>query len=108
MSEEAQTIEVEVDWTSEGPVVYANGAHLTHTQREFAIAFTEFAAFDGRAALPGGKTPRARVTASIRIPPDVFLQFAAACASNWNKYADEFGGPRAPRFQLLQPPPEEG
>jgi hypothetical protein len=107
MSEEARTVEVEVDWSSEGDVVYANGAHLTHSQREFAIAFTEFAAFEGRGSADGSRTPRARVTASVRVPPDVFLQFAAACASNWNKYADEFGGPSAPRFQLVQPTAEE-
>jgi hypothetical protein len=105
--DEAETIPIEVDWASEPTTVYANGAHLVHTEREFAIAFTEFASFDGRAASLGSRMPRARVAASVRLTPDVFFQFVAGCASNWNKYAEEHGATRAPRFHLVEAPPPE-
>ncbi|MEM9193502.1 MAG: DUF3467 domain-containing protein [Myxococcota bacterium] len=95
---------VSIDWSTEPTATYANGAHLLHTAREFAVVFTELAAFAGR----GSDEPteaKAKVAASVRLAPDVFFEFAAACASNWNSYAEQFGGPRAPRFQLQTPEP---
>ena len=101
-SEPGQEIEIKVDWSTEGAPVYANGAQVVHTQREFSLVFTDFATFEGRGEPDGEGPPRARVVASVRLTPDVFFQLTAACASNWNKFVGRFGegNPQTPRFKL--------
>lgn len=113
-----EQIVIELDWADEPTPVYANGAQILNSQREFAIVFTEFAAFPGRGGAPYDRPPKAKIVASVRLTPDVFFQLAAACASNWNKFVNRFGDPRAraPKFELvnaggmqlegLDPPPE--
>lgn len=94
---------IDVDWSDEPAPVYANGARVLNTQREFALVFTEFMAFGGRGGAGPNETPRAKVVASLRLTPDVFFQLAAACATNWNQYVNRFGDPRqpSPKFQLV-------
>jgi len=103
MSDEQEEIDIRIDWTSEPAPVYANGAQVVHTQREFALVFTDFVGFESRGAPEGEQAPRARVVASIRLTPDVFFQLAAACGSNWNKFVNRFSGPDAdtPRFTVV-------
>lgn len=106
-----QEVQIEIDWSDEPMSVYANGAQIVHTHREFALAFTEFAPFQGRrpkpyAPRPGEIQERARVVSAIRLTPDVFFQLMAAGTSNWNKFVDTFGkqmGADMPKFQLLGP-----
>ena len=38
----AEAVEIEIDWSDEPVPVYANGAQVVHTHREFSIAYTEF------------------------------------------------------------------
>lgn len=101
-------IPIKIDWRHEPPPVYANGAQIVHTHRDFAVTFTDFAAFEGRGAEAGEAHPRARVVASLRMTPDVFFQLAAACASNWNRFVERFGDERvgAPTFKIegVEPP----
>ena len=101
--------QIDVDWSDEPLPVYANGAQLVHTHREFAVAFTEFAPFAGRRPKPyparqGEIHERARVVSAVRLPPDVFFQFLAAATSNWNKFVDAFGeaGAQMPKFKLIR------
>jgi hypothetical protein len=102
-----EAVQIDIDWTDEPVPVYANGAQVVHTHREFAIAFTEFAPFAGRRtkpypARPGEVAERARVVAAIRFAPDVFFQLVAAAASNWNKFVDRFApGQPMPKFKLI-------
>ncbi|MCC6525532.1 MAG: hypothetical protein IT373_22975 [Polyangiaceae bacterium] len=99
---EAEGVAIEIDWSSEPPPAYANGAQIVHSGREFALVFTDFVAFAGRGGA-GPDAARARVVASLRMTPDVFLQVAAACAANWNKFADHVADPAShpPRFALV-------
>ncbi len=94
---------IEVDWSAEPPAVYANGAQLVHTASEFAMAFTEFAAYAGRHSKEGSEVPRARVISSVRLHPEIFFQFVVACASNWNKFVNRFSPPgsKPPKFKLI-------
>ncbi len=93
-----------VDWATEPAPAYANGAHVTHTPRDFSVIFTELAGFPGRLS-PDGEAgnERARVVGSVRMTPDVFFQMMCVFASNWNKFANELIDPRMrrPRFKLL-------
>ncbi|MBX3271315.1 MAG: hypothetical protein KF729_13705 [Sandaracinaceae bacterium] len=107
MSQQApEQVVIEIDWSDEPPVVYANGAQILNSQREFALLFTDFVAFAGRGNAPLDAPPRAKIVANLRITPDVFFQLAAAAASNWNKYVDRFGAPGAgaPKFKLIGAP----
>lgn len=94
---------IELDWSDEPPPLYANGAQILNSQREFAIVFTEFSAFAGRGDVPHDQPPKAKIVSSVRLTPDVFFQLAAACASNWNKFVNRFGDPRvrSPKFKLI-------
>ena len=118
-----EQIQIDIDWGDEPVPVYSNGAQVVHTHREFAIAFTEFAPFQGRRAKPypprqGEVSERARVVTSVRMTPDVFFQLIAAGAQNWNKFVEGYGGPMKegmPRFEVRGgepiagvPPAEEG
>lgn len=97
-----QTV-IEIDWSDEPPVVYANGAQILNSQREFALLFTDFIAFAGRGNTPLDGPPKAKLVSNLRLTPDVFFQLAAAAASNWNKYVQRFGDPNAtaPKFVLI-------
>ena len=98
-----QTIVIEIDWADEPTPVYANGAQILNSQREFAIVFTDFVAFAGRGNVPNNVAPKAKIVSNVRLTPDVFFQLAAAAASNWNKYVQRFGDPaqRNPKFKLV-------
>jgi hypothetical protein len=98
-----EQIVIELDWSDEPSPVYANGAQVLNSQREFAIVFTDFVAFAGRGGVPYDRPPKAKIVANVRLTPDVFFQLAAACASNWNKFVNRFGDPRAksPKFKLI-------
>lgn len=112
-----QEIVIELDWSDEPAPVYSNGAQILNSQREFAIVFTDFVAFAGRGGVPANRPPKAKIVSNVRLTPDVFFQLAAACASNWNRYVNRFGDPRArnPKFKIigggnfqlegLEPPP---
>ncbi|MEZ4338348.1 MAG: hypothetical protein R3B82_17135 [Sandaracinaceae bacterium] len=106
MSDGQQQVMIEIDWSDEPPVVYANGAQILNSQREFALLFTDFVAFAGRGNTPLDAPPKAKLVANLRITPDVFFQLAAAAASNWNKYVERFGDPngQAPKFKLIGAP----
>lgn len=95
--------QIEIDWSDEPPVVYANGAQIVNSQREFALLFTDFVAFAGRGNQPLDKPPKAKLVGNLRLTPDVFFQLVAAAASNWNKYVQRFGQPGAtsPKFVLV-------
>ncbi len=104
----AEAVEIEIDWSDEPVPVYANGAQVVHTHREFSIAYTEFAPFAGRRpkpypARPGDIHERARVVSAVRMAPDVFFQLVAAAASNWNKFVNRFGAPGQPmpKFKII-------
>lgn len=101
-----EQVMIEIDWSDEPPVVYANGAQILNSQREFALLFTDFVAFAGRGNTPPNAPPKAKLVANLRITPDVFFQLAAAAASNWNKYVERFGDPnvQAPKFKLINAP----
>jgi hypothetical protein len=98
-----EQILIEIDWSDEPEPLYANGAQILNTQREFAIVFTDFAGFPGRGGTTYDRPPKAKVVASLRVTPDVFFQLAAAFGSNWNKFVNRFGDPRArnPKFKLI-------
>lgn len=102
-AEQPEQIVIELDWSDEPPPLYANGAQILNSQREFAIVFTEFSAFAGRGSVAYDRPPKAKIVSSVRITPDVFFQLAAACASNWNKFVNRFGDPRvrSPKFKLI-------
>lgn len=96
----AQTLPV--DWSTEPAPAYANGGHVVHTARDFAVLFTEHASFPGRLSGAEGQE-LARIVASLRMTPDVFFQMLCMLTSNWNKFANEMIDPRMrrPRFKLL-------
>jgi hypothetical protein len=98
-----EQIVIELDWNDEPPVLYANGAQVLNSRREFAILFTEFVAFAGRGGVESDRPPKAKIVSNLRVTPDVFFQLAAAFASNWNKFVNRFGDPRAksPKFKLI-------
>jgi len=104
----AEQLQIEIDWSDEPLPVYANGAQIVHSPREFALAFTDFAPFAGRRprpypARPGEIQERARVVSAVRMTPDVFFQLIAAGASNWNKFVEQYGastGREMPTFRL--------
>ena len=98
-----QPLSIQIDWSDEPQVVYANGAQILNSQREFALLFTDFVAFAGRGNTPMDQPPKAKIVGNIRLTPDVFFQLAAAAASNWNKYVQRFGDEAAnpPKFMLL-------
>ena len=98
-----EQIIIELDWSDEPVPVYANGAQILNSQREFAIVFTDFVGFAGRGGAPNDKPPKAKIVSNVRLTPDVFFQLAAACASNWNRYVNRFGDPRArnPKFKII-------
>ena len=93
-----------IDWSTEPRPVYANGAQVAHSQRDFAVLFTDAAPFPGRYS-PDGQAgnERAAVVASLRMTPDVFFQMLCVFASNWNRFANEMIDPRMrrPRFKLI-------
>ena len=117
---EGTQVEIEIDWSDEPMPVYANGAQIIHSHREFAIGFTDFAPFAGRRPKPypprqGEVHERARVVSSIRLTPDVFFQLIAAGTQNWNKFVETYAPPgqQLPTFQMVAPDgsvqqPEEG
>ncbi len=93
-----------VDWATEPTPVYANGAHVVHTPREFAVIFDDTAPFPGRLAPatdPG--STRGRIVASLRLGPDAFFQVVCALASSWNRFSASYFDPRVsrPRFVLV-------
>ena len=94
---------IELDWSDEPSPLYANGAQILSSQREFALLLTEFSPFAGRGGVPRDQPPKAKIVSSVRMTPDVFFQLAAACASNWNKFVNRYGDPRArsPKFKLI-------
>lgn len=93
---------VEVDWSSEPPPVYANGANAAHTEQEFSLIFTELAPFMGRGSSDGRGQPRARVVSSVRMAPQVFFHLVVSFASNWNKFVLRYGDAHnTPRFKLI-------
>ncbi|MCB9592985.1 MAG: hypothetical protein H6719_09660 [Sandaracinaceae bacterium] len=104
-----EAVQIDIDWSDEPTPVYANGAQIVHTHREFAIALTEFAPFAGRRAKPypprhGEVAEQARVVSTVRMTPDVFFQLIAAGAENWNKFVDTYGkaaGAEMPKFQIV-------
>ena len=98
-----EQIVIELDWSDEPPPVYANGAQILNSQREFAIVFTDFVGFGGRGGARPDQPPKAKIVSNVRLTPDVFFQLAAACASNWNQYVNRFGDPRArnPKFKVI-------
>ena len=103
-----EQVQIEIDWTDEPMPVYANGAQIVHSHREFAMAFTDFAPVQGRRPKPypprqGEVHERARVVSAERMTPDVFFQLIAAGASNWNKFVETYGqamGATMPTFEL--------
>lgn len=115
-----EQLQIEIDWSDEPLPVYANGAQIVHSHREFAMAFTDFAPFQGRRPKPypprqGEVHERARVVSAIRMTPDVFFQLIAAGASNWNKFVETYGqqmGAKMPTFKIegegMAPPPGAG
>jgi len=93
-----------IDWSTEPRPVYANGAQVAHSPRDFAMLFTDAASFPGRYAADGqAGNERAAVVASLRMTPDVFFQMLCVFASNWNRFANEMIDPRMrrPRFKLI-------
>lgn len=106
-----EAVEIEIDWSDEPVPVYANGAQIIHSHREFAIGFTDFAPFTGRRPKPypprqGEVHERARVVSSVRLTPDVFFQLMVAGTQNWNKFVDTFApstGQQMPKFELVNP-----
>ena len=97
-----QQVVIEIDWTDAPTPVYANGAQILNSQREFALVLTDFAAFAGRGNVPADRPPKAKIVSNVRMTPDVFFQIDAAAASNWNKFVDRYGDPGqpAPKFKL--------
>jgi len=101
-------VQIDIDWSDEPLPVYANGAQIVHSHREFAMAFTDFAPFQGRRVKPypprQGEVPeQARVVSAVRMTPDVFFQLIAAGATNWNKFVERYGqamGAQMPTFEI--------
>lgn len=91
-----------IDWSTEPAPAYANGAHVVHTPREFAVVFDDTAPFPGRLAPredPQGT--RGRIVSSLRVSPDAFFQIVCALASSWNRFAATFLDPRMPRPRFV-------
>ncbi len=103
-----EEMKIDIDWSDEPLPVYANGAQIVHSHREFALAFTDFAPFQGRRVKPyptrPGEVPeQARVVSAVRMTPDVYFQLIAAGATNWNKFVERYGhamGANMPKFVL--------
>ena len=96
-------VDIVIDWSTEPPPTYANGAQVTGSPREFALFFSDFAGIQGRGGVSPEQMPPARVVASVRMTPDVFFQFTAALASNWNRYLNRYGDPSVcgPKYKLV-------
>jgi hypothetical protein len=119
-SQKEPPVTIELDWSDEPPAVYANGAQILNTHREFALVLTDFAAFPGRGGGAAGAPPKAKIVANVRMSPEIFFQIAAACASNWNQFVNQYGSPGQvqPKFKIinggpmqlegLEPPPRSG
>lgn len=93
-----------VDWSTEPAPAYANGAHVVHTPREFAVVFDDTVPFPGRLAQPEDPSgTRGRIVASLRLAPDAFFQVVCALASSWNRFAATYleGQATRPRFVLV-------
>lgn len=91
-----------VDWSTEPTPAYANGAHVVHTPREFAVVFDDTAPFPGRLAPAGDpSTIRGRIVASLRLGPDAFFQVVCALASSWNRFTASYFDPRMPRPRFV-------
>ncbi len=93
-----------IDWSTEPTPAAANGIQVLHTPAQFALLFTDMAAFPGRLApdnQPGKE--QARVVSSLRVDPDTYFQMLCVLASNWNKYVEQHvpAQMRQPRFKLL-------
>ena len=103
-----EEMKIDIDWSDEPMPVYANGAQIVHSHREFALAFTDFAPCQGRRVKPyptrAGEVPeQARVVSAVRMTPDVYFQLIAAGATNWNKFVERYGqamGANMPKFSL--------
>jgi hypothetical protein len=99
-----ETRPLPIDWSTEGAPAYANGMQILHRATEFALVFTDMAAFPGRLS-PDGRAgnERAAVVASLRIAPDAFFQMLCVMASNWNRYIGTVTDARMrqPRFKLI-------
>ena len=94
---------IELDWSDEPRPVYANGAQVAASPREFALLLTDFAAFAGRGGVALDQVPKAKIVANVRLTPDAFFRLASACASNWNLFVNQMGDPsvRHPKFKLM-------
>lgn len=105
MNKQVPVAALPIDWSSEPKPLYANGAQVVHTMREFALLFTDMAAFPGRLASDGvAGHERATVVASLRVTPDVYFEMLCVLASNWNAFVNQLSDPRMvnhPRFKLV-------
>ena len=99
---DTREIVLELDWSTEPRSVYANGAQVAASPREFALLLTEFSPYMGRGAA-SGQLPKAKIVANVRLTPDGFFRLAAACASNWNLFVNAIGDPkvRHQKFKLM-------
>ncbi|MCA9604283.1 MAG: hypothetical protein KC619_01725 [Myxococcales bacterium] len=96
-------ITIQLDWSDDPLPVFANGAQVAATTREFALFLTEFCPLAGRGGSTEEDPPLAKVVASVRMTPDGFFRMISTCASNWNRYANHVAateGPR-PKFKLM-------
>lgn len=100
---EQPTLSVELDWAHEPPALFANGAQVLGTPREFAILFTDFLGIEGRGDTARGTTPKAKIVSHLRMSPDAFFELASAVASNWNTFVSLHADPNAPapKFRLV-------
>lgn len=103
-AQEAAGQGLEIDWSTEPPPAYANGLQLACASQEFSLVFTDMVRFPGRLAV-GNKSgaERARVSASLRVNPDVFFQMLCVMTSSWNRFITEAADSRMrqPKFKLL-------
>ena len=91
-----------VDWSTEGVPAFANGIRVSAGAREFALIFTEFQPFRGRAAAPGSAEPRERVVASLRTNPEELFHMLESMAGAWNRWVLAHSKPDSvPRFRLF-------
>ena len=98
-----ETVVIQIDWSDEPCPAYANGATVLNSHREFALMFTDFVPCAGRGNVELNEMPKAKLVGNIRMTPDVFFQFVASCATNWNKYVNQYGqaGATTPKFKLV-------
>lgn len=100
---QVQEITIQLDFADDPTPVFANGAQVAATTREFALFLTEFCPLAGRGGHTEDDPPLAKIVASVRMTPDGFFRLVSTCASNWNKYANHVAdthGPR-PKFKLM-------